>query len=242
MNLLTDFHIHTVSSGHAYSTVDEIAQWASKHELEVIAITDHAGTMPGAAHNFHFHNLRVVPEELYGVKILTGAEVNIIDYKGDIDLPEDTISELQVVIASLHPPCIAFADQEEVTACLEKVMENPYVGIIGHPGDARYPFDPERVARAAKRTKTLLELNNASLKPISFRPGVRENVIALLEWCKTLEVPIIVNSDAHICYDVGMLEESVQLLKEISFPNHLIMNTRPKDLVEYIESKRMQIG
>lgn len=242
MKLLTDCHIHTVSSGHAYSTVDELARWASKHELKMIAITDHAGTMPGAAHIFHFHNLRVVPKELYGVQILTGAEVNIIDYKGTLDLPEDTLKELDVVIASLHPPCIAFGNEEEVTQCLEKVMENPYVSIIGHPGDARYPFDAEHLARTAKRTKTLLEINNASLKPISFRPGVRENIITLLAWCKKLEVPIIVNSDAHICYDVGVLEESKELLEEIDFPQNLVMNTRPEELIEYIKIKRQNMA
>lgn len=37
----TDCHVHTILSGHAYSTVEECAIYAAKQELEGIVITDH---------------------------------------------------------------------------------------------------------------------------------------------------------------------------------------------------------
>ena len=37
----TDCHVHTILSGHAYSTVEECAVYAAKQELEGIVITDH---------------------------------------------------------------------------------------------------------------------------------------------------------------------------------------------------------
>ena len=52
----------------------------------------------------------------------------------------------------------------------EAVMKKPYVKIIGHPDDSRFPTDYERLVKMAKETGTLLELNNSSLRPASF-PG-----------------------------------------------------------------------
>jgi len=235
--LILDTHVHTIASGHAFSTVDEIARFAKENGLQAVAITDHSPGLPGGAHEFHFQNLRAIPEKIYGVRILTGIEANIIDYTGKIDTHEQMISHLDVVIASLHPPCIDFADQKKSTAAIIGAMENPLVSIIGHPGDARYPLDIEEVVKAAKRTKTLLEVNNASLRAGSFRPGVRENLKKLLTYCKTYEVPIVVGSDSHICYDVGLFEESIDLLKEVDFEEDLIMNTSLEKFLGYISKQ-----
>ena len=53
MNLIADMHCHTVASGHAYSTVQEIAREASNKGLEMVAITDHGPSMPGGPHCYH---------------------------------------------------------------------------------------------------------------------------------------------------------------------------------------------
>ena len=64
MKFLTDMHIHTVASGHAYSTIDEIARFAAEKGLKVIAMTDHSSGMPGGPHDFHLHNTRAIPRVL----------------------------------------------------------------------------------------------------------------------------------------------------------------------------------
>lgn len=240
MKILADTHTHTISSGHAFSTLKENVQEASEKGLRVVAITDHTSGMPGGAHPFYFANLRIVPKEMYGVRVLRGAETNIVNYEGDIDLDEEVLEGLDMAIASLHPPCISFGEEEEVTACLEKVMENPYINIIGHPGDARYPFNMERIVKKAKDTYTLLEINNASLKPTSYRPGVRENLIKMLEYCKLYKVPIIIGSDAHIFTEIGEVKESVELLESVEFPEELVLNTNPDLLLSYISQKRLK--
>ena len=234
MKFLADLHIHTVASGHAYSTIDENAREGSKKGLIVMAIADHSDAMPGGAPLFHFQNLRAIPREIYGVTILKGAEVNIINYEGEVDLGQNTLEGLDFAIASFHPPCIPFSDEETTTKALIKVMENPYIKTIGHPGDSRYPLDLEQVVFATKRTGTLLEVNNASLTPNSFRPGVRENLVKMLELCKIHEVPVIVGTDAHICYEVGEFDLSYKLFEEVDFPERLVLNTMPDKLVEFI--------
>lgn len=240
MKMLVDIHTHTISSGHAYSTIDENMRAASGKNLEVVAMTDHSPGMPGSTHMFHFANLKVIPSEMYGVKLLRGVEANIINYEGGIDMSEEILSSLDIVIASLHPPCIAFADEVTVTSGIEKVMENPYVNVIGHPGDSRYPMDFERVVKASKRTGTLLEVNNASLKPGSFRPGVKENLVKMLGYCKAYNMPVVVGSDAHFHTEIGVFKEAIALFNEVDFPESLVLNTDPEKLVTFIKQKRLK--
>lgn len=240
MKILVDVHTHTISSGHAYSTITENMQAASRKGLKMMAMTDHTSGIPGAPPRFFFDNLKVLPSEMFGVRLLKGAETNIINYEGEIDLPEDVLEKLDIVLASFHPPCIHFADKETVTTGLIKVMENPYVNVIGHPGDNRFPLDFEQIVLASKRTGTLLEVNNASLKPGSFRPGVRENLMEILKYCKAYEVPIVLGTDAHFHEDVGELKESIELLESIDFPAHLVLNTDPDRLFNHIQQKRLK--
>ena len=240
MEILVDMHTHTIASGHAYSTIDENMRAAAEKNMKIVAMTDHTPSMPGGAHAFHFDNLRALPKELHGVRLLRGAETNIIDYEGNIDLREETLENLDVAIASLHPPCLDFSDEETLTRCLEQVMENKYINIIGHPGDNRYPLDYERVVKKAKETGTLLEVNNASLKPGSFRPGVRDNLKIMLGHCKAMNVPVVLGTDSHFYTEIGNFKESIALLEELEFPKELVMNLHPEGLLRYIEEKRLK--
>lgn len=240
MKLLADTHVHTIASGHAYSTVDEILREAGKKDVKLVAITDHTSGMPGGAHDFHFMNLRILPDEMYGVKILTGAEVNIIDYDGQVDAKKEIMEEVKLVIASFHPPCIGFSDEKTLTRCLQKVMENPLISIIGHPGDARYPLDFETIVKTAKETGTLLEINNSSLKPGSFRPGIKENMIKMLKLCKKYKTEVVVGSDTHIFFEVGELKEAEGLLETLDFPADLVVNTDLDKLTAFISQKRLK--
>ena len=101
-----DLHTHTVASGHAYCSLRERAKVASEKGLEVLGVTEHAPGMPGTCHQYYFDNLRVVPREMYGIQLLLGSEVNILDAQGTLDLGQHTLSSMDVVIASLHTPCM----------------------------------------------------------------------------------------------------------------------------------------
>ena len=66
MKIGIDTHSHTLVSGHAYSTMREMASMAAEKGLEGLAITEHAPEMPGSTHLYYFQNLKVVPRELCG--------------------------------------------------------------------------------------------------------------------------------------------------------------------------------
>ena len=54
MKFVVDTHTHSVSSGHAYSTIQEMAAAAAEKGIEVMAVTDHGPAMDGAPCIYHF--------------------------------------------------------------------------------------------------------------------------------------------------------------------------------------------
>ena len=226
-----DTHTHTIASGHAYNTILEMAKAAADKGIKILGITDHSKAMPEASGDFYFMNLKSMDREAYGVELLLGVELNIIDYNGKVDLPLRYIKEMDIVIASLHTPCIKPGTKEENTNALIKCCENPYIDIIGHHDDGNYDIDMEQLVLAAKRTGTLLELNNNS---IVFRMNARENDKKMLILCKEHNVPIVIGSDAHAVGKVGEKSNALELVEEVDFPEELIMNYYPDKLKEYL--------
>lgn len=235
MKFIADTHAHTLASGHAYSTIKEMAAAAKAKGLKALALTEHAPEMPGTCGLFYFQNLDVVPREADGVRLLMGAEVNIMDPDGTVDLPENTCRELDIVVASIHPPCYGtnHTPEENIRAYME-AMKKPYIHIIGHPDDGRFPLDYELLVKTAKETGTLLEINNSSLRPQSFRKGARENVLTMLDLCKQYEVPVTTGSDAHVDVDAGNFTNVREVLEYCDFPEELVVTTDWERLREYL--------
>ncbi|MBU5289932.1 phosphatase [Paraclostridium bifermentans] len=237
MNAIIDLHCHTIASGHAYSTLKENIDEAKLKGLKYVGVSDHAPNMPGSTHPFYFGNLGVIKEEINGVKVLKGIEANIMDFDGNIDIPSDVVGKLDYVIASFHPPCINPGNIHENTKAILNVMENEEVKIIGHLDDSRYPVDYEKVVLKAKENKTLLEINNSSLKPNSFRVGAIGNAKTLLNMCKKHDVKVLLGSDAHIYYQVGSFENCTKILEEVNFPGNLVVNFNEEYIKEYFFGK-----
>lgn len=238
MQYLVDLHTHTLASGHAYSTMEEMIKSAAERGIKLLGITEHAVKMPGTCHLFYFQNLKIVEREQQNVRLLLGAELNVMDFEGNVDLDERILKQLDHCIASFHTPCLVPGTKEENTKAACKVMENPYVTILGHPDDARFPFDYETLVLKAKETGTILELNNSSLSPTSFRPNAWENDCIMLELCKTHGVEVLVDSDAHSAKQVGNHEYAEKILKEMNFPEELLLNDKPERILEKINWKK----
>lgn len=238
MNYYLDTHTHTIASGHAYSTITEMITSAKEKGLLLLAITEHAPSMPGTCHEFYFHNYRVFKNKDFGIELLLGSELNIRDFRGTVDLDEKTLASLDLCIASLHLPCFTIGTMEENTNAYIGAMKNPYVHIIGHPDDGRIPVDYERLVKAAKEYHIALEVNNSSLNPLSFRPNAKENDLTYLTLCKDYQVPICLGSDAHICQDVGNFSYAASVLDEIQFPDSLILNTSVEKFKAYLEARK----
>ena len=90
MKLYGDLHTHTIASGHAYATIEEMARSASQKGIEYLGITDHGPSLTAAPNELYFKCALLCPPEICGVNVVFGCEANIIDYDGTIDLSEDT--------------------------------------------------------------------------------------------------------------------------------------------------------
>ncbi len=232
-----DLHTHTIACGHGYSTLKENIEAARKAGLKFLGLSEHAPAMPGSTHPFFFSSYGCIPREYGELKLLCGAEVNIMDYEGTLDLEEWCLERLDYAIASMHIPCVKPGSREENTSALINAMKNPYVKIIGHPDDSRYPLDYDVLVQAAKVERVFLELNNSSLNPKSARKGGRENIIELLTTCKKYQVPIIMGSDSHISYTIGNFERALEVVETVSFPKELILNFCPDRIGEIMNQE-----
>lgn len=238
MKLTADCHLHTLSSGHAYSTLSEYAKEASEVGLELIAMTDHGPKMPGSANTLYFGNLVVLPDRMHNVEILKGMEANIIDFNGSLDTDDIDYENLDVIISSFHTPCLKPSTKKENTRTIIKSLSNRYVNIIGHPDDSRVELDYPELARAAADEGVLIEVNSSSLKETSFRENAAENYKRLFEECVKHNLYLIVNSDAHIHTDVGNCTRALDLIKKLQYPEQLIANTSVEKLKERLFLRR----
>ena len=226
MRYIVDCHCHTIASGHAFGTVEENARAAARKGVKLIAITDHGPKMPGSCDKIFFLNQKDIPRRIDGVELLSGAEANIMDANGRMDLPDSVLKQLSVVIASLHTLCFDISlGLDANTEAVINAMGNRYVGIIGHLGDPSYPVHMESVIRAARDTETVVEINNESLNPHGFRAGGDDNIREVIRWCGRLRVPVVASSDAHSSSSVGMLDRARRLIAEAGIPDDLVLNT-----------------
>ena len=235
MKDLLDVHTHTLASGHAYSTVREVIEAAKARGLKLVGISEHGPAMEGTCAPMYFCNFKVIHAHDYGIGVVMGAELNVTDYAGSVDLSAQLQKRLDYAIASLHDNVTDPGTKEENTEALLGAMKNPRVNIIGHPDNPKFPVDFDALARAAKEQHVLLEINNSSYKPNASRPGSWEKGVELLTACKKYGTEVICGSDAHIDLDVGTHEYSWKLLEACGFPEELVVNTSVERFRAYIE-------
>lgn len=244
-----DVHTHSVSSGHyTEDTVTDMIKHASQMGLKLLGISEHGPKLPNSCGLSYFHSLALAPSKRMGISVLYGAEVNImgsgntpvsrqnpVSGKGchpkagfashsNLDLPDDVMKHLDYCIAGMHPPCFVPGTQEENTSAYIRAMENPYIRIIAHPDDEKYPVDYDRLMEAAMDFHVLLEINNSSLSPEGYRGNVKENDKAILRLCQKYRYPVLLSSDSHGSANIGDFSYAMALIREMGFPYELILN------------------
>lgn len=235
MNLIIDTHTHTVTSGHAYSTIQENAREAAANGIKMLVMADHGPAMVGASTLLHFGNLRVLPETIYGVRIIKGVEANILDYEGTLDVPVYYLSRLEFVLASLHDITIEPSSIEDHTNALVKVLQNPYVDAIAHPGNPMYQVDIDKVVKTAVEYGKLIEINNTSFV---VRKGCESNCMEFIRKCRQYGAMITCGSDAHISFDVGRFDRVKAMLEEAEMPEELVICTSTERFEEFLKARK----
>ncbi len=241
MRLLADLHTHTVASGHAYSTLTENAMAARARGIELIAVTDHGPTVPQGAHPWYFWNLKAAPSVLDGVRILKGCEANpSLESENGIDLPDELLRLMDFVAVGFHP-LTGFDERDVVknTEALLRVIANPYVDQITHPGnDHEFPLNLDVVVEAAVRHGVILELNDHSFAATSSRSTscLREREFA--EASFAAGAPLAIGSDAHYALLVGRFESACGVAEAIGITPDRLVNRDAASVLEFLEAKR----
>jgi DNA polymerase (family 10) len=162
-----DLHAHSDWTDGT-TTIAAMAEGAQALGYEYIALTDHSRRV-AMAHGLdparlsrQIREIDRLNEKLDGFTILKGIEVDILK-DGRLDLPDSSLSQLDLVIASVHSHFDL--SRQAQTDRVVRAMENHYVSIIGHPtgrliGEREpYDIDMERIISAARDLGCSLEIN-----------------------------------------------------------------------------------
>ena len=226
--ILLDIHTHSIASGHgSLDTITDMARAAAATSLDILGISDHGPATPGSGNSSYFRNLHLADRRRFGVTLLYGVELNILNEDGDVDLDDELIGTLDYALISMHPDTFRSGSAASNTQAYINAMRHPGVRFLGHPDDGRFPVDYERLLSVAKERHVFPELNNASLMPQAFRKDGLHNSAKILTICKNLRLPVLLSSDSHGSSHLGDMCYIFPLLKECDFPPELVINSDP---------------
>ncbi len=237
MKLVADLHTHTIASTHAYATVTEMADKASRLGLFALAITDHARTMPGAPGAYYFESLCILPKYLKNVRLLTGIEANICDYDGNLDVSSKLQNSLEWIVASMHT--ITLKGKPSIEKCTNaylKLADNPNVNVIGHSGSEYFKYDYERVIPKFKKEGKLIEINDSAFR---YKKDSLCNCVEIAKICKKFGARICVDTDSHFTHTLGRADKTLEMLRDIDFPEKLIVNANLENMKFYMDEKNI---
>ena len=196
-DLRGDLHWHTRGSD-GRDTFETMFATARARGLEYVAITDHAGDLtapykltPDALRR-HVDDVRAAAKEVEGLRVLAGAEVDILR-DGSLGMPDEVLDELDLVICSLHTHLDLDADEQ--TARVLAAFEHPRCQIFAHPTGRMIGrveparFDLDTILAAAARHGVALEVNG--------QPKRLDLDDVACRAAKNAGVRLVLNSDAH---------------------------------------------
>lgn len=237
-----DYHTHTNNSD-AEQTLDELVEAARGKGLKEVAVTDHGplAAVIGVKSADTYLKLRedidILNKKYDDITILLGAEANIRDDEGSLDIPSEVIKEMDILLAGLHPYTLpsSISDGIEIfvqnslrhlgkgqrekaitantKACVAAIENNPELDILSHPG-LFFKVDIEEVARACIKHEVLFEINCGHDHP---------DLSDIIKVDK-LGGKFIVNSDAHYPYSVGNLEYGKWVIRKLNLDEDKVVN------------------
>jgi DNA polymerase/3'-5' exonuclease PolX/histidinol phosphatase-like PHP family hydrolase len=235
-----DLQMHSTASD-GKNTVEEMAEAAKKLGHEYIAMTDHSKAVTVAngldekRAAAHIKNLRALDKKGLGIRILAGAEVDILK-DGKLDYSEEILAQLDVVVCSIHS--YFNLERAEMTERMLAAIENPYTQIIGHPTGRlllkRDPldYDVEKVLDACAKHGVAMECNS-----YPDRLDLKE---VYLRMCKEKGVKVVISTDSHNTGNLSFIRYGVTMARRGWLEKKDVINTRP--VAEFLRELRGKKG
>src|SRR6266487_973711 len=231
-NLRGTFHCHT-SASDGHNSLEEMAEAAQALGLDYLGIADHSRSSI-QAHGIDEAQLRAqvalireLNKKFDGFRMFAGVECDILR-DGSLDFPDDVLSQLDFVIASVHS--VFNLSETEMTQRVIRAIENRFVTMLAHPTGRLllkrepYQIDIPAVLDAAARTGTWIELN-AAPKRLD------------LDWrwwplAKQKGVKCVINPDAHRTERLQDLWFGVGIARKGWLTKDDVMNCSPLRKIE----------
>lgn len=237
-----DLHMHTTASD-GQNTVQEMAEAAAHRGYQYISITDHSkslamtGGLDEKRLREQIKEIEKVRKKNPGIEILKGIEVDILA-GGELDLSDEVLSELDVVIASIHSRFNL--DRKEMTARICHALENPHVNILAHPTGRLilkrepYQVDLEQVVAVAVENRVCLEVN-------AYPARLDLNDVHV-RMAKDMGALISVNSDSHHTEMLRYISYGVDTVRRGWLEKEDVINTFPISRLRKILRKESYRG
>lgn len=216
------------SDGH--ESLEEIAEHMSSLGCAYWAITDHSKAS-FQANGLDEERVKKQLKEIAAVnqkleddgndfRLLSGIEVDVL--KKGLDFDDDLLSQLEVVVASMH---VAGSDEKDNTKRLIAAAENPHVHMLGHLSGrlllerAPQKLNQQAVIDACAETGTWIELN---ANPYRFDLDWRH-----WQYAKSRGVKCVINCDAHRNEHAGFLRLGTAIARKGWLTKNDVVNTMP---------------
>ena len=235
-----DLQMHSTASD-GKNSIEEMAEAARKLGHQYIAITDHSKAVTvangldekrAAAHIKKIHELS---EKELGIRVLAGAEVDILK-DGELDYSDEILAHLDVVVCSVHS--YFNLDRAAMTERILAAIENPRTQIIAHPTGRlllrRDPFDyeMEKVLDACAKHGVAMECNSY--------PDRLDLKDVYLRMCKEHGVKVVISTDAHNTGNLSFIRYGVTMARRGWLEKKDVINTLPAD--EFLAALRAKPG
>jgi DNA polymerase (family 10) len=231
-DLKGDLHAHTkATDGH--HTLREMADAARQHGFEYLAITEHSRRLT-VAHGLDPQRLRKqmneidkLNDQLRNITLLKGIEVDILE-DGALDLPDDVLSECDLVVGAVHSKF--HLSRAKQTERILRAMDHPHFTILAHPTgrllDTREPYDVDmlKIIRGARERGCFLELNA--------HPERLDLLDIYCQMARDEDVLVAISSDAHSAQDFDNLVYGVGQARRGWLEKKDVLNTRSLKLLK----------
>ena len=233
--IIADYHTHTniakghipllnaILGDHAKGSIESNVRTAIKKGLKEIAITDHGykHIIFGMKLNEYEQIRRVIDDYNKSAllkdndfKVLLGAECNIINKKGDIDIKDEIIDFLDIICVGYHPgslksPLLVRNYTEAAINAINKYK----ITILNHPLEHVNP-DIMEIGKSAALRNTALEINRSH----------RNMDVETIKKLKNIGVKFSLGSDAHKSEDVGNFGKAYNIAVEAELTSDDIVN------------------
>ena len=225
-NIKGALHNHTtLSDGEA--SLEQMADAARRMGWNWLGIADHSPTLT-VAHGASAEDLLSQHKTMQqynenwkneGVdfKLFSGVESDILE-DGKLDHPDDVLSQIDYVVASVHAMGRwRSRDESQNTEDLLKCLEHPATNVLGHPtgrilqGRDGYEVDLHTVLEHMSEANKEGELKAVELNASPYRLDLDWR---LCKRAKELEVPVVINPDAHSIKGLGDIDYGVMIARK----------------------------